>query len=403
MIKTSDINYKKYINYLFIAYALSFPISKAATNLFEVLILLLWIVEGNWKEKFSLYKTNLLSITIALLIAYSLLSILWHGNIMFSLHYVAKYRHLLIIFAFYNSLQREYIKPILSAFFFGMLISEVVSYGIFFELIHYKNILPSDPTPFMSHMTYSTVLAFTVNILLVRYFYEKHLHYKLFYTVFFLTATANLFINGGKTGQIIFIVLILVTVFSSLKHKVKAFGVSVTLLVLTFFLAFNLSPNFHERSNQLYSEINNMIQHNDYRNSSSGARVALTTIGINTFLDHPILGTGLAYSMEDAKTYADKHDFNIEDIERFADYHNGYLTISVQLGIVGLLISLFMIYGLFTLKFRNKEYKVMSFLFAISFVMFSFTHNTFHTMNPMIFFALFTGLFNAISKLETKH
>ena len=99
-----QIDYKKYISYLLIAYAFSFPISKAATNLFEVLAILLWIIEGNWQEKFSLYKKNLLSVAIALLISFSILSMLWHGNAEETFKYVSKYRHLLIIFVFYTRL-----------------------------------------------------------------------------------------------------------------------------------------------------------------------------------------------------------------------------------------------------------------------------------------------------------
>ena len=392
-----NLDYKKYISYLLIAYAFSFPISKAATNLFEVLAILLWIVEGNWKEKYTLYKNNLLSIAIALLIGFSLVSILWHGNAELTLKYVAKYRHLLIIFVFYSSFDKKYTSHILSAFLAAMFISEIMSYAIFFELIHYKNISPSDPSPFMSHMTYSTVLAFTVNVLLIRFFYETNLKYKLFYIFFFITATTNLFINGGRSGQVIFILLILVTIFASVKHKLKALGISLAILSITFLLAYNFSPNFHERSNQLYHDFNNLITKNDYR-GSGGTRVGLTIIGVHTFIDNPILGTGLAYDMQDVKEYADKFHINVENIEGFSDYHNGFLTISVQLGIVGLLISLLIIYQLFNFKYiQSKEYKILSYLFASTFIVFSFTHNTFHTMNPMIFFALFAGYFNALS------
>ena len=392
-----QINYTKYINYALIAYAFSFPISKAATNLFEVLAILLWLFEGNWREKFSLYKENLLTIVIALLIGFSLLSILWHGNSETSLRYIAKYRHLLPIFVFYSSFERRYISHILSAFLAAMFISEVVSYGIFFELIHYKNISPTDPTPFMSHMTYSTILAFTVNILLVRFFYEKELKYKLFYIFFFITATTNLFINGGRTGQIIFIVLIFITILYSVKHKLKAIGISMIVLLVTFSLAYNFSPNFNKRSNGLSTDINNVVVHNNY-DGSGGARLALSIMGVHTFLEHPILGTGVGYTMKDIVKYANESHFDGEYFKGFSDYHSGFLTISVQLGIVGLFISLLIIYSLFTFKYANREYKLLNVLFATSFMMLSFTHNTFHTMNPMVFFALFAGFFNAISQ-----
>ena len=395
-----QVNWTKYINYVLIAYAFCFPISKAGTNLFETMALLFWVLEGNWKEKLHLYKTNLLSISIILLVGFSLLSILWHENTGTTLKYVAKYRHLLIIFVFYSSFDKKYISYLISAFLAAMFISEIVSYAIFFEFIHYKNILPSDPTPFMSHMTYSTVLAFTVNVLLVRFFYEKNLKYKLFYIFFFLTATTNLFINGGRTGQIIFIVLIFITIFASIQHKLKAFIFSISILSLAFVLAYNFSPNFHTRADLLYTGLYNAIVHHNYK-ESGGTRIALSLLGIDTFLDHPIAGTGIAYSMDNIDYYASKHNFDTSFYKQFADYHNTFLTISVQLGIVGLLISCLIIYSLLTFKIENKELKLISLLFAVSFILFSISHNTLHTMNPMIYFSLFAGVFNALSKYKT--
>ncbi|MFT7860981.1 MAG: O-antigen ligase family protein [Sulfurimonas sp.] len=395
-LQKENINFKKYISYILIAYAFSFPISKAATNFFEVLAILLWIVEGNWREKYQLYKTNLLSIAIVLLIGFSLLSILWHGNLETTLHYIAKYRHLLIIFVFYTSFQHKYTKSLLSAFLLSIFLSELVSYAIFFELIHYKDVKPEDPSPFMSHMTYSTVLAFTTAILLVYLSYEQHLRYKLFYIIFFISATVNLFINGGRTGQIIYIIVIATIFFSLIQHKVKALLGTLSILLIVFTLAYNFSPNFYERSHQLSTDINNMLKDNDYT-GSGGSRVALMIIGLHTIKDNIILGTGPSYDMYKIQDYSSSLGFDPDFLKEFSDYHNAFITISAQLGIIGIFISLLIIYKLFDFHYLNKEYKVMSLVFAITFVLFSFTHNTLHTMNPMIFFALFAGLFNSLA------
>ncbi|MEN4054238.1 O-antigen ligase family protein [Sulfurimonas sp. NWX79] len=398
-----EIDFKKYISFVLIAYAFSFPVSKAATNLFEVLAILLWIIEGNWREKWQLYKTNLLSIAVFSLIGFSLLSIVWHGNAETTFRYVAKYRHLLVIFVFYSSFDTKYTKQIISAFLAAMFISELMSYAIFFEWIHYKNISPTDPSPFMSHMTYSTVLAFTISLLLVMLFYEDHLKYKLFYIFFFLSATINLFVNGGRSGQVIYIVLIFTVFLSLVKNKLKAFFAALFILLLTFSLAYNFSTNFHKRSNQLYNDIHNMVHNNDY--SGSGAtRVALSIIGINTIKDNFLLGTGIDYKMADIKQYSKELKFNPQQMKEYADYHSAFLTVAAQLGVVGIIISLLIIISLFRASSYNqdKEYKLMALLFALAFTLFSFSHNTLHTMNPMIFFALFGGFFNVLSKITYK-
>ncbi len=391
------INYTKYISFLLIAYAFSFPISKALTNLLEVLLVLLWLLEGNWKKKYNLYKSNLLSISIISLIGFSLLSILWHGHPEESLRYIGKYHHLLIIFIFYSSFDRKYTKHVFSAFFLAIFASELISYGIFFELFHYNNISPSDPTPFMSHMTYSSILAFTVSALLVRAYFEKNLKYRLSYLFFSLTATINLFVNGGKTGQVIFIVLILIIGLSFIKSKLKAMIVALSILSVVFLFAFNYSPNFKNRSTQLYNGLNNMIVKHDYNNYGA-RRVALSILGVATYLDNPLLGTGLAYKMENIEQYAKANKLNLKNINSYSDYHSTFITISVQLGIIGLFISLMIIYALFTFNIKSKGYKLISYLFATTFILFSLTHNTLHTMNPMIFFALFAGLLNQEQK-----
>jgi O-antigen ligase len=398
VIQKQNINFQKYISYILIVYAFSFPVSKAATNLFEVLAILLWIAEGNWREKFQFYKTNLLSISIALLIGFSLLSILWHGNAETTLRYIAKYRHLLIIFVFYTSFDTKYTRPLLSAFLLSMFLSELMSYGIFFELIHYKDISPDDPSPFMSHMTYSTVLAFTTAILLIMISYEEKLKYKLFYILFFFSATANLFINGGRSGQIIYIVLITTVLISLMRHKLLALLGAFTTIFVVLTLAYNFSPNFQTRTDQLYTDINNMIVYDNFQGSGA-TRVALSIVGVHTIKENFFFGTGIAYKMDDIETYAEDLGFEPEHLKEFADYHSTFLTIAAQLGFIGILISLAIIYALFSFKYQNKEQKIMSLTFAIAFVMFSFSHNTLHTMNPMIFFALFGGFFNALSKL----
>jgi len=398
-INSKEFNYDKYINYLLIGYAFSFPISKAGTNFFEIFILLLWILEGKWHKKITLYKSNLLSISIILLISVSLLSIFLHGNIEFTLNYIAKYRHLLIILVFYSSLKERYVEIIISAFLLGMLISEIMSYLIFLEFIQYKDILPTDPSPFMSHMTYSTVLAFTISLLLIKVLYQKKLHYKFAYILFFLTASANLFINGGRTGQIIYIILIFITFLNLMKNKLKAIAISTFILLLTGFIAYIVSPNFHERANKLSTDITNIIYKNNY-DGSAGTRLSLSIAGIDTFFDYYLFGNGISNKMPNLKYYFQKNGFDVKNARPIGDYHNAFLTISVQLGIIGLIISILLCYAILKLKFKNQEYKTMSLIFAVSFILFSFTHNTLHTMNPMVYFALFAGLFNAISKLE---
>ena len=393
-------NINLYINYLLVGYAFCVPISKAGTNFFEITILLLWLFEGNWKYKLSQYKTNPLILTFTIFLGYSLLSVFWASSISDGIDYVAKYRHFLIIAVIYTSLDKKFIKHIFSVFLLSMLISEIMSYGIFLELWKYKNILPNNPSPFMSHMTYSTILAFTSTILLTRVFLNENIKYKILYGVFFVSVTVNLFINGGRTGQIIFVVLILSLFFIHIKSKLKALLLAMIILMTTLILAYNFSKNFNIRMNILSTDITSIVYNNNYT-GSGGTRVSLWIVGYYTFIDNFLIGTGINNDMKDIKNYAKEYGFNAKHMSQYGDHHNSFFTLSIKFGIIGLLISFFICYFIYKLKFKTDEYNSLNLMFIISFILFSFTHNTFHTMNAMVFFTLFAGLFNKISNMES--
>lgn len=400
--KILDIDYDILINYFLIAYAFTLPISKAGTNTFEILILLSWLFQGNFREKFLLYKQNLLLISFFIFLILHIISIPFASSIEFALDYIAKYRHFLIILPIYSSLRKEYLKHILSAFLLGMFVSELLSYGIFFELITYKNILPSDPSPFMDHVSYSVYLAFTSILLLTRLIdqTENNAAIKIFYAIFFLSSTTNLFINGGRTGQVTFIILIFISVFSSLKCKVSSLAISIGLILGVLFLSYNFSPNFKNRTEQAYIGLEKMIYEDNYKADGFTQRVSLWIVGLDDFQDNFLFGKGIGSDTRDISFYAKNRGFDPIFLSNFGDHHNMFLITALQFGIVGLLSILFIFYSVFTLKFESNVNKILNLTFIVGFFLWSFGNTTFHTMNPMVFFALFAGVFNKISNLE---
>jgi len=392
-------NINTYINYLIVAYAFSFPISKAAVNIVEVLLLLLWIYQGNWKYKFELLKSNKFIIFLLAFILWSVVSIAWASNTIFAMQYIGKYHHFLMIPVIYTSLEKKYISYVFGAFIGSMLISELMSYGIYFNLFTYGRATHEFPTPFMHHITYSVVLVFTSTILLTNFLTEIRLKYKIFDIVFLTTIITNLFINGGRTGQVIFIVLMFAVSLMYIKHKLKAILIASTIVITTFMLAYNFSSNFSSRVHQFEKGISKIIYENDYT-GQGGMRAALWIVGTEVFSHNIATGTGIGNAMKDANYYASLHSFKTRNMNLFADYHNVFINVAAQLGIVGILLIILIFYSLFKLQFKIQKYNILNITFVISFILFSCTHNTMHLMFPMVFFALFTGFFNAISRIE---
>ncbi len=398
--KIKNIDFNKWTNYFFIAFAFAIPISKALDSLFTALIIISWLLEGNLYNKFKIIKTDRLSLIFLFLIFFSLVSLLWSPDLTYAIKFITiKYWHFLAIPIMLTSFKTKYIRYVLNAFLLSMLISEIVSYGIFFEIWTYNNVPSWDPSPFMNHTDYSTFLSFALIIILTKFTTVKEFGWRVFYTLYFVTGLSNLFINGGRTGQVTFIVAILVMAIFyfklSLKQILGVFLALITLLVL----AYNISPNFQGRVNLVQTDLTNVYEKNQFEGSLS-IRMALWTIGSETFLDNLPLGTGIGGETKEIDAYAQKHGF--ENLNTFTDYHNTFIQYGVQLGIIGFLIPIFVFYTLFTLKFKTQLYKGLTIAFSTIYLMHAMGGFSFHILDSLVFLCTFGALFNAISYLEKK-
>ena len=395
--------YNNYINYFIILYAFCLPISRAGVSLSIVIIFLFWILEADFKRKYFEIKNNYFILTIFIFILYSFISVLWSSDKIFALEYVKKYYHFLIIPIIFTSLKKEYIDKVFSAFLLGMLISEITSYGIFFELWTKEGVSPNDPSPFMDHSNYSTYLAFTVFILMHKIIHTDDLKWKLAYSIFFLFSTSNLFLNGGRTGQFSFLITLCVIGFLNFKNKLKAVVLFISLGTTIFVSAYNISPVFKDRFDYFLHDVEVMINEKDFSNSFS-LRVALWISGLEASKHNLIFGSGIGDERENANYILQK--FNIsndnfkQETENSIDFHNMYVQYIVQLGIVGLIIILLIFYLLFKLDIRDKVYKNLLIIFLILYFCHSMLGNSFHINQSMVLFVLFSSIFITIYKYE---
>ena len=395
--------YNNYINYFIILYAFCLPISRAGISLSIVLIFLFWILEADFKRKYFEIKNNYFILTIFIFILYSFISVLWSSDKIFALEYVKKYYHFLIIPIIFTSLKKEYIDKVFSAFLLGMLISEITSYGIFFELWRKEGISPNDPSPFMDHSNYSTYLAFTVFILMHKIIHTDDLKWKLAYSIFFLFSTSNLFLNGGRTGQFSFLITLCIIGFLNFKNKLKAVVLFISLGTTIFVSAYNISPVFKDRFDYFLHDVEVMINEKDFSNSFS-LRVALWISGLEASKHNLIFGSGIGDERENANYILQK--FNIsndnfkQETENSIDFHNMYVQYIVQLGIVGLIIILLIFYLLFKLDIRDKVYRNLLIIFLILYFCHSMLGNSFHINQSMVLFVLFSSIFITIYKYE---
>lgn len=401
MTNIKKISLEDLINYLFVVYAFIIPISRAGVSFFTAVLFVLWLFSDNFKNKLLFLKSDKTSLYIVAFIAFSILSLIWSQNVLSGLDYIRRYWYLFILLVIASTMQKKFIEYAVSAFLASMLISEIISYGVFFEIWSFKRATVEFPNPFMNHIQYSMFLAFTSLLLLSKIFYEEHIKLKLLYGVFFLTTTANLFLNSGRTGQAAFIVSIFLVGFLNIKNRVLAFF-SILILVATLsFAAYQISPNFNSRVQSGISDINKIIDEKKYC-TSFGLRVGAWIIASEIIADNPILGIGTTSEMDALKEYISKNHQDMECVKEMPSYHNFYIQTAVDLGIVGLFLYVMIFYSLLRLKIRDRFYFNLAIIFIAVYSFSSLVENMFHAQIPMAFFALFGGIFIAWQRIENE-
>lgn len=322
--------------YLLLLLAFSLPLSTAAPFLLGLLLVINRVAAGDFKDDLYKLRDNNFLKALLLFLLFISIALLWSDDLqhgfMFTLR--KEYKLLLIpIFMFF--IKKEHIKHYLFAFLLGMSLSEFFTYLVYFEIIdpfgHAQELIP---TPFISHITYSPILAFAIYILLAFLLFEKELSSKkkALYIFFVLTMTINLFISGGRAGQVMFFAVIFLLFFQYFSNK-KIVALLGSLLVVPtlFLLIYNTLPHFQKRIDRAYSDLANF--HVD-RNSSLGLRINFALNSFEIIKENPLLGVGTG-GFKNA--YYEVNQKNTPHLIAIENPHNMYTFILVEFGLVGLI------------------------------------------------------------------
>jgi len=391
------INFEKTFYYVVMIFAFTMPLSRAGISLFIILLPLLWILEGDFRKKYEKIRNNRLLLAIGVFLLFSIISASWSENLQVTLKYLRLDMYFLALFVIATSIKKEQIQPIITAFLLGMFISEVIAYGVFFELWTFKNATVENPSPFMMHIDYSVFMAFTSLLLLNRIFANHYeLKEKLVYAFFFLTVTGNLFLAQGRTGQVALIAGVFVMTIIHYRVTLKSVLISTLLLSSLFTIAYNVSDSFKMRAHDGLSDIQKISNMN--LNSSLGVRVAYYITTYDIVKENPLLGVGLGDYMDQTVLVLETQEYPYlseatKDFMKKVHPHNQYLLILLQMGVVGLVLFFYMIYRVVKLKIDNPEIKEISLLFATIFFISCIPEPLFVKQFTIALFILFVGLF----------
>ena len=185
-----------------------------------------------------------------------ILGLAWTEDLEWGLHIVHKMWYFIgLLPILFTIVRKEYITKYISAFLLAITITEIFSYLVWFEVIApFKNATVSNPTPFMSHISYNPFLAFAIYLTLYKLLFERPMTpwLRTILTFFVISMIFNMFITGGRAGQVMFFASIAILTFQFFRDsQVKATIISAILIAVICFAGWSYSPLFKMRIKQV--------------------------------------------------------------------------------------------------------------------------------------------------------
>jgi len=343
-------------SYLLMLTAFFLPLTVFGGNLFAVLIFLLWLVKADFKTDFYRLKDNKLVIAVLLYLLVHVVALLWTADIESGLWTLKKQLKFLFIPIFMLFVKREHVKYYILAFLASMSLSEIWSYGIFFQLLPlYGGATLIDPIPLMSHITYNPFLAIAIYLLSYYVLFDHSINRskKVIYSFFIITMSINMFITGGRAGQVMYFAMLVILIFQYFpKNAFKASSASLFVLVITSSTFYLNSKIFSDRVDSAVTELS------DYKNhtySSTGMRISSAINSWSIIKEHPVIGVGTGDYKNEFIKASIKNNLKLEDKLVIHNPHNMYVLILVQFGLLGLAAMLYLFYAQIKIAINSNE------------------------------------------------
>jgi len=392
------------LNHIFIVYAFFLVISVDgySRSFLFALMLLLVIIRGNYVFYFSYSIKHPIVIAFFIYAGMHYLWLIGTDNIQWGQRMIDQARVAFYPLIFFSFLDKRFALQILSSFLLGVMISEIISYAIHFKLIPWQFIIhdivypwkshpiditfysaysPLDPSPFLHHSFYAATLALSAVILIYRLISENISKcIKAITIIFILSMTVNLLIIGGRTGYILYFILLsslMLMIYK--KQALKPLIISFSLLSILFTFAYLSNGLFTQRIDQTVTTIKSLYNNpNDFR-SSFGSRLGIWYYGLDVISESPLLGTGTGDQMDAVYSKINDHD---NFLKQMPDMHNQYFSILLQFGFIGLLVLLNLYYQIFKFDRQDKELNIIKQLILIAMLVTAMTSTYWHFYLP---------------------
>ena len=325
-----------------IAIGFTIPVSVVLDNLLLLVVLVCWMVGGDYAHKWAALRHNPVSRCALALFCLLLLGLLWGDQpVGDGRSYLLKYLDLafvpLFIYFFRNPATRRHgLLALAGTLALVLALSFLVKAG-FLPQGGWVQGSPQSPVVFKFRITHNFLMAFGAFLYVwLSFSAPSGSRARILWGLLAILAAINVTLMvEGVTGYLALGVLALLLVATLLPRRVAIVGFVAAPLLVIALLA--VPGPLAQRIATLTQELQSWSPNVAARDSSAGLRIEFFRNTLDIIVDHPLVGTGTGGL---PTAYANR----VRGTDMLATHnpHNEYLHIAAQLGMIGLATMLLM-------------------------------------------------------------
>ena len=361
-------------NILFILLGFTFPLSISISSILIILLAILLLFQEDIRVKIKKVISSKWMLSILALLFLYYISPLFFGLFTDTSWVLKRVSLLLILPILYSfSFSQKTINLSVFAFLSSMFLSSVIALADNYEIIQFtKNWTWS---AFLQYTEHNVFLAIALLLSFYTLFRVKlSLFNRNILLVFILTFLFSLFTEGGKAGQLVFIISIILFFIFHFKYKRTLMFFSILSIFIFSVVIYHSSPIVKKRFTHEIKSI---------RSAEPSFRNNLFIYSVDLIQENPIIGYGTG-------SFTDVFKEVNMSTKRTVDYshktpHNNYLYIWFELGIIGLIVFMFIFY--FQIKeLLQKKDALFRVLFPLMYLIIMLADSYFFSHNTLIMY-----------------
>jgi len=339
----------------FIALAIAIPLSTALDNVLLAILLILVLIGGSGQVFHNMVQNPVARASVLLFAMLALGMMYGAASLKEAVDILGKYVDLafiplMMVVAHDTNTQRRVLQTFLTIMMATALLSWMVGLGILpVAKWMWIGCLPENPAIFRGSITQNMLMAYAVYLLILQVCMASIIWKKwALIALAVFSSSSVLFMVQGKTGYLILLGLLLYFAWIMLAQKLRdrgrsigwkeLIGIGLIGLILAV-AAYQASPRLHDRVDQAVNEFQLWHPNVQKGHSSTGERLEFYYNTFGIIKQHPWLGIGTGGF---PAAYAQQ----VQGMNLFKtnNPHNEFLMVTVQTGILGFVLLLYLFY-----------------------------------------------------------